>query len=196
MISKHEIRSGIAELLHTLRTKRGLSKSKMADRLYIDDKTWSRYETGETAPSIDDFIWMLNELQEDVLRPVLDLLYPDTYKSLDNDVDIQQLRRAASHYITHIASERTVRELDFILFGHHGSSVESQMQEFTIIEHLPMQYRMIIAKMVLQFWNLAKSRNELISTDKIMPDIELFRDGIIKAEEATKNFRNFYTTLR
>lgn len=179
-----DINQGIAEFFRNLRRERGLSKLKMANLLYMDDKTWDRYEQGKTSPSIGEFIWICEKLNVDALRPVLDILYPDTYKHITPQTDIDQLREAAAHYFMHVASDRTVREWDYITFGQHGSDMTAQMQEFCVIAHLPLEYRVLIARLVKSCWDIAEAKGELINPNNVMPDLDLFSSGIEKGHQA------------
>ena len=80
MRSKEEIQAAVAEALRDLRRSTGLSKAKMADSLYIDRATWRRYESGETSPSIADFIFFYALHKKNALQSVLEFVYPSTYK--------------------------------------------------------------------------------------------------------------------
>jgi len=194
MTEYEQLQKGIGQILKDLRIKRGLSKAKMADYLYMDGKTWSRWEEGETAPTVPEFLWIFRQLKEDALRPVLNIVYPSTYNGLNPGSDIDSLRNAAAHYFSHTASEQTVREWDFLVLGHHGSNIEPQMQEFTMINHLPLEYRVAIASMVLTFWRLASERGEIIKNDYVMPDIDLFLEGFENAQKAAFEGLNSYST--
>jgi len=195
MRTRKEIESGIAEIFRNMRKKRSLSKLKMADLLYLDDKTWARYEDGKTCPSVSEYMWICEQLGENSLRPILNLVYPDTYKHITTDSSIEELRKAAAHYFLHVASDKTVREWDFLTFGHHGSNIEPQMQEFCAIAHLPMEYRVLIARLVKSCWDIAVARNELVCPENIMPDIDILNDGIKQGHNAAIARINSYTTI-
>ena len=78
------------------------------------------------------------------------------------------------------------------MFGGHGSNPEPQMQEFTMIDHLPMKDRVTIAQLVNTLWEMAQARGELVCCDHIMPDVDLFRAGILKGTDAAKGGKNAY----
>lgn len=189
-----DLQKGCGLLLKELRESHNLSVSKMADLMKVDRRTWQKYEDGFISPSVIDFISFFDVLGKDALRPVLDFLYPDIYKGLSASSDITDLRNAAIHYLENIASDRFVRECVYIVMGSHGSNIEPQLQEFTMIDHLPLFYRYAIAEQVLIFWRLATTRNELIAPDHVMPDIDLFMEGLEKGINAIRQGKESYTT--
>lgn len=189
-----DIQKGCSDLLKRLREKKGLSKSKMASLVGTSDHTWARYESGESAPTVPEFIYIYSKAEADPLRAVLDFIYPDIYKDLTADSDMDDLRKACCHFLQHVASDRMVREWNYLAFGEHGSSNKSQLEMFTMIDHLPMKYRYMIANDVMKYWEIASSHNELVGTDHIMPDIDLFKQGLHKGKEATLKGENSYNT--
>lgn len=189
-----EIQKGCAQMLHNLRMKKGLSKSKMAFLVGISDHTWARYESGDSAPTVPEFIYIYSRANADPLRTVLDFIYPDIYKELSAESNMDDLRKACCHFLEHVASDRMVREWNYLAFGEHGSSNKSQLEMFTMIDHLPMKYRYMIANDVLKYWEIASSHNELIGLDHIMPDVNLFKKGLQKGKEATLKGENAYNT--
>ena len=192
MKKKGEISKGLAKILKDLRKKHGLSKLKMANLLYIDDKTWSRYEEGLSEPTVTEFINIFATLGEDCMKPVLDLLHPDIYKDICPDTTIDGFKEAAVYYINNIASDRFIRQFNYLLYGQHGSSSDSQMQEFTMINHLPLQYKVIIAENIRTMWRLAESRNEILSKNHIMPDLVLFDDALKAGQKAAGLYKQSY----
>lgn len=194
MKTKEEINIGISEFLKNARKKRRMSKSKIADLLYIDDKTWARYESGESTPNVGEFARICYELGESPLRSVLDITYSDVYEKLSPNSDVETLRQAAIKYFESIASDHTVQVINYIAFGHHGSNIEPQMQEFCMIDHLPLEYRVLIARMVRSCWDIAESKGEVICKESIMPDIELLDDAIRAGERAVLNGSIGYST--
>jgi len=193
-MKKEYIQSALAKIFAQVRIKRGLSKSKIADSVYISEATWARYENGESAPTVPEMIRIFSELNEDSLKYVLKLVYPETYGDLTYESPTKDLRKAAAHYFTEVASDQTVRIWDFITFGSHGSNVEAQMQEFCAYEHLPLDYKLAVACLIDSLYNLAMERGELIEADHVRPNLEVFRSGLRKGKEAAYRRTNSYTT--
>ena len=69
MKTRSETQDICAEILHDLRQQMGISKAKMADRVDVDARTYTRYEAGESAPTLPEFIRML-ELVDAPALPV------------------------------------------------------------------------------------------------------------------------------
>lgn len=191
--TKEELRTGLAEQLKKLRESRGLSMAKMALIMGVDPHTYARYESGLSAPSVDEFVFAFHSLGEGALRWALDYLYPDKFSDLSGD-DEKKMRDQATLFFSCVAGRRIVSEWCYIMFGHHGSNAEPQMEEFCMIDHLPLQYRYAIAQMVDTFWRMAESRGELIATEEQMPDVELFRLGLEAGRRAAFAHRQSYST--
>jgi len=192
MLEQREIEAGLADMLRSLRQKKGYSKERIANELYIDARTWARYERGETSPTAAELIRFYSLLNEDLLRPVLNLIYPNVYGEI---TDTAAIRQAAAHYLNNVASDRILKQLEFIAIGGHGSNIAPQMQLFTAICHLPIAYRIAVAELALTLYEVADSRNELVCNGKIMPDIDLLKDGITAAKAAAAEFSDSYTTV-
>lgn len=180
MRTRDELRSGIAALLRKMRLKRGLSIRKMAEHVDIDDHTWSKYETGQSLPNVADFLYICDEMGENILPKMLRLIYPEMY----TDDDTTEIRDSVCSYFRDIATDNAVKDMHYLISGSHGSSLMAQIQMFVMIDHLPMDYRVAVADLVDTLWRLAESRGELVETDKAMPDVQLFRAALVKGTHA------------
>ena len=194
MRTKDELQAGCAKMLKQLRLDAGLSKARMADLVYIDDHTWARYENGESAPNVPDFVYIFDAVGKSALKYVLDYIYPETYSSLGAESDSSELRQAAAHYFSSVASEHTVRAISYLAFGDHGSNFSAQVEMLTMIDHLPMPYRVAVSKLIDTFWDMAASNGEIINPGKAMPDVELFRTAVAKGTAAAHAGQDGYTT--
>ena len=61
-----------------------------------------------------------------------------------------------------------------------------------MIDHLPMKDRVTIAQLVNTLWEMAQARGELVCCEHIMPDVEMFREGVLKGTDAAKDGKNAY----
>lgn len=189
-----ELRRGCAAELYRLRKSRGLSKLQIANMLMVDVHTWDRYEKGVSSPDVVDYVYLYTTLHENILGPLLEYLYPDVYKDIGS-ADIGSQRNAIKHYIDATASPHTIQELMYFLFGKHGSSQMSQIEMVTMYNHLPMEYRYIIAQMIDTFYHMAEKRDELAQTDCVMPNVEVFEEGLRKGMSAAYDGRQSYSVL-
>lgn len=191
-----ELQQGIAQLLTNLRKRKGLSKFKIATIVEVSDKTWARYESGDSSPTVPEFIQIYSALNEDAFRDVLNLLYPNTYHAINPNNSVEELRDALSHFSNHVASDRIIHELAFMIFGEHGSSFIPQLEMITMLNHLPMKYKYFIADDIMKYWEIAESHDELICKENIMPHIETFQQGLELGKDATINNRNHYAFVK
>lgn len=177
-----------AEIIRQLRENHNLTKSEMANIMCVSDVTYYKYETGASSPTVPQFLELCQELNLDVFRVIYDLLYPDI-----EDGDTEELRKAAAYFVQNQCPDKLLRELHYIINGNHGSNFYPQAQEFTMINHLPLEYRLIIARDIFMLYDLARDKGELLHTDKVMPDEKAFMEGIRKGREAVKAGKNSYS---
>lgn len=190
-----ELQQGFASALRELRQRHGLSKAKIADKLYLDERTWAKYESGASAPSAPEFISYFSALGEDVLRSTLDAIYPDIYKGITCTEDTEAMRQAAAHFFLHVATDDMVRDFNYIAFGEHGSNIRPQLAEFVVLDHLPLDYRVAVVKNIVTFYNLAEARGEIVCQDTAPVNIDVLVDAIRSGLEAVGEGRNSYSTL-
>ena len=189
-----ELQKRLADSLHDLRLELNLSVVKMANLVGVDERTWSRYERGLSVPTAAEYARIFNAAGADILRPVLEIVYPLTYTDIESKDDIAAMREAVVHFFTHVASDSMVRDFCYIAFGEHGSNFRAQVAEQVVIDHLPMDYRVAIVKSIVTFYKLAAARNELVCPDVAPPDFDILIDAIRKGTQAAAEHRNSYTT--
>ena len=56
MRTSEETKNICADILKDMRQRLGISKAKMAERVDLDARTYTRYEAGESAPTLPEFI--------------------------------------------------------------------------------------------------------------------------------------------
>lgn len=195
MKTRSETQDICAEILHDLRQQMGISKAKMADRVDVDARTYTRYEAGESAPTLPEFIRMLELVDAPALPVILKHLYPETFERLGPTASTEEARQAMADFILRDAPDRVVRQLAYFLFGPHGSTLEGQLQLITTLDHLPMDARLASAKLVLNFWEIEMDRGKIINPEYVMPDTETFRQCIIRAHEAVVAGRQNYNSI-
>lgn len=195
MRTSEETKNICADILKDMRQRLGISKAKMAERVDLDARTYTRYEAGESAPTLPEFIRMLERVDAPALPVILKHIYPETFGTLGPDSDTWSKRKALSDFIIRDASDREVSQLAYFIFGPHGSTMEGQLQLITALNHLPMDARLASAKLILNFLEIETDRGKLINPDYIMPDTEILRQSIIHAHEAVVAGRNNYNSI-
>lgn len=193
MRSKEELQAGVAKIFADLRARKNLSKCKMAELVNVDYKTWRSWEAGETTPSIVDFMSVFEHCNETMMRPVLNLLYPELYSAAGQD--IEQMRRATAEFFRSEASDHMVRVWYFLHAGDHGSNILPQVEEFCAFDHLPMEYRYFIAEQIYVSYMIAMHRGELIATDEVLPDMDIWTHGLKQGQRSAFKKLQSYTTI-
>ena len=186
-MEKGEMEQRCAELLHDLRKRHGLSKTRMALELMVDPHTVTRWERGQSIPTVAQFAAIFAYFQEDVLKYALNLIYPETYK------DTEDAKAGLIHYIEHVATDKEIQGLSFFIFGKHGSNFGPQIQELVMLDHLPLVHRYAVAEMIDTYYKLAEERGELLCDGQSMPDCEIFREGLRKGKSAVVGGYNSYS---
>lgn len=190
-----EINDRLANAFKQLRINQGFSINKISNLVYVDAKTWAKYEAGTSSPSIPEFCRIFSILGKDALKVVLDIIYPETYGTISPNSDTAVLRQAASHYFLNVASEQMVRQWNYLLFGNHGSNIEPQMQEFCMLDHLPLDYRLAVAQMIYSLFNIAASKGELLCPNNVMPDLGILSDAISISQKSVSEGKDSYTSI-
>ena len=178
MRSKEDVNYIISGLLMQLRQKKGLSKAKMADALGIDKHTWIRWESGASAPSIADLVMVYETMEEPILRPMIDILYPheDDYHE-----STTAARKSIAEYILDKAPDRTIRMYRYMM---ERPEADQQLEEFCALNHLPLHYRFFVAQQIYVYYQMARQHGELIYTDTHMPDLDIFASGMKRVQKA------------
>ena len=169
-------------LLTDLRTRKKISKSKIAEILGVDKHTVARWETGVSCPNLTDLILLYEYYGESPAKHLLELLYP--YKSTTFGDPIEAYRIRAALYYLNRATDHQVRVWDYMMHGFHGSEADAQIEEFCALDHMPMHYRYFIAQQVYVFYMMAQQRGELINIGTTMPDMDIFVRGLKGGQKA------------
>lgn len=183
-----DINRNIAVMLKNLRLRHKLSIKKISSMLYIDDHTWSRYESGQSEPSVAELIAIYRALGDNLLQEVLPLLYPGMYSAEPGGE-----RESIAHFVMDIASSSDISAACYILNGRHGSNPSAQLAMLAMIDHLPMDCRAAIASLIDSMYTMALHRGELVAMDQNTPDIELFRNALIRGIAAATSNKDSYT---
>ena len=192
MRTREEMQEAFADMLVDLRHITGASKAEMAEAAGCDIRTYTKYEQGYSRPDCVDFAYMFGVLGMSGLRPVLDFLYPHAIGELTPGSSMEDQRRALKVFVEREAPDRAIRELNYLIFSKHGSNAAAQFNEFIMIDHLPMEYRVAIAELVYSLYQLAKGKGTLINSLDTMPDEETFLQGLKRGREAAYAGRQSY----
>lgn len=189
-----KLERSFADSLKKLRLELDLTVTEMANANFVDKRTWQKYEDAKSFPTVIEYVQIFARFKKNAFRAVLDFIYPDVYQGVEVK-DINNLRDAIVHYFQNVASDRMIRQWCFILFGDHGSSPESQTQEFVAIEQLALRDRCILSTLVLNLYEMTAANRSLAYPDAPQPDIALLAKAIDQGKKAVCEGRNSYTII-
>lgn len=194
MRTKDGIKQGIASMLQRLREKHGFSKNRMSEVIGVNKHTWYAWESGTTCPSVADFIAAYDACDEPVMRPLMEMLSPDDYEGVTDQSDITRQREALAHFVTHDASDHMIRVLNFLMSGDHGSEIAAQVEQLCALDHLALEYRYMIAEQIYLLFVMSEHRCELIATDSVMPNKDLWASALKEGQRAAYGRLRSYST--
>lgn len=189
MVTLEELQQRCGDMLTKYRLQAGLSRAKLSTLTGIDERRVKRFEDGESAPTIPEFFAALDAIGMPAFPNLLEYVHPSEYS--DNR-EADGVRGKVVHYMQSIATERMVHQFDYLLTGQHGSNLEPQMQLITLINHLPLGYRVILCKLAIALWDQATIEGATINPADVMPDVELLRATLGKAEAAVAKQQQAY----
>ena len=171
-----DIEEKLATMWQKSREDAGKSQQYVASKLGVSKKTIQNWESGYSSPSIAMGMKWFKALGLQPMPYYLEALYPADYKSTDlSDEEVNDM------LITFIKTMRPSdkRKLLFVIYGEHGSSFNELIEMLVAHFHTPDSYRIVIAQNILTHYLLAEAENKLVSTDKVMPDIGIFKRAIL-----------------
>lgn len=195
MRNEKEIQKQLAEMLYQARLRSGMSISAVAEAIGKDDKTYSNWERGKSAPTVPMVIKCFEAMGEPLFKPILSTLYPEEF-TFDRKRDPSERRESLKKYIDLIASDKEIEDLHYLILGDHGSSWRHQIEGFVALDHLPMYARVLVAQIIVTNYELLETRGQLLNTDYAMPDLSLYREGLGMGYDAATNNYNKYTETR
>lgn len=192
MRNEKELAKALGKLLHEARTAAGMSISAVAEALDKDDKTYANWERGKSSPSLPMAIRCFEVMRQPIMHPLMNYFYPEEFGTLNNDSDPDAIRNALNIYLNEIATDDEVRKIAYLVFGEHGSSWKHQLEGFCALDHLPMYARVMVAQTILTNYELMELRGQLIHTECVMPNIEVFKKGYHLGKNAAVLYENKY----
>lgn len=196
MRNERELSEQIAKMLCEARARSGMSISAVAEAIGKDDKTYSNWEKGKSAPTVPMLIRCFEAMDEPLLRPILGSLYPEEFEYSSLGSTPTQKKKSLIKYIDEVASDEEIEKLSFLMFGQHGSSWKHQLEGFVALEHLPMYARVLVAQIIATNFDLIETRGQLLNQNYIMPNMEKYREGLGLGYDAVTINKNKYTETK
>ena len=192
-MTEREIDDRVAEFLTDARKSADITQADMARRMNISRRTVQAWEMGESFPKLSKIIQWLHITKQSPIKVLQEISFPvfEQIKGSDDD------SRIAEALETRIKSLRIreKRDLLYILFGNHGSSVYAFLQLCVAYLQCPMGDRQNITLTVINNYKLAKDMGTIVSPENIQPDMNALELAYQKGREAYIHNRNSYTNV-
>lgn len=190
-----EIERYISEIIKEAKVKSGMSISRIAEGVGRDDKTVSNWVKGKVTPNVSNLIRLFQVMEQPLLSKILPIVYPHLDRTRGKNT-VDQKRKTLADYISQVAFDSEVEKLYFLTFGPHGSSWYPQLEEWVALDHLPMKEKVNIAKTIENAFDMAAARDELVATEEVMPEMDVFKHAIEQGILAAMDGRNAYNTVK
>lgn len=173
--------------------KVGKSQEFMALSMGVSKKTIQNWEKGLSSPNLFQATEWFRVLGLNPIKYYMEFLYPNFFDktSLDNESELNE----KLNNLIKISSAKEKKELIYIMSGTHGSSWPALLQLFAMYCQISLQSRVIVAKIVLENYEMEEKMGRLVNSDKIKPDLELLKSAISICKAATKNGYYGYSTV-
>ena len=171
--------NSLSELLAVSRHKGGKSQEYMAEKIGVSTTTIKSWESGRSAPSIDNAIEWFRYSGVNPVRYLMRYAHPNVYSDREN-VDVEDAFRTLVD--TMITEDKYA--LLYLFLGDHGSSPSAIIQMMLAHLHNPLRDRIPIAWNIFIHYDLNERKGELICNDYPMPNKEELQSAIEEAIEA------------
>lgn len=186
MQSSLETREGFAEMLHDLFSFAGVTTRQVARIMSVHERTVKNWLDGYSQPCYSETVTLFRLLNVP-MTPFLE----NRRLFVDGNTD----RDAIIDYVKNTATNEELRDMRFNLTFRHGSSPRSQMALVSMINHMTLKYRLLVAKVVLNLWDIASISGGLQYNDNTMPDVSQVHSAVVKSSQAVKDGKNSYTDI-
>lgn len=188
----YEISENFAEMWRRSRYDAGRSQDWIAKELGVSKKTVQNWEAGISSPSqIMGFRWF-QALGLPALPYYLGLLYPEEFKDIRPTDDESRINAALIRFVGENGM-RTKRQLLYMCYGDHGSSISGLLELITAYLQLPLACRAAIATTIAASYELAGLD---VDSGHISPDASLLRRAIDAAMAAAKEDKQSYGVIK
>lgn len=181
-----ETRDGFAEMLQELFRFANVSNKEVAKLMAVHERTVNNWVNGYSEPSPSELIKMFRLLNV----PMIPFI-----RSNNSFVDADADRKAIIDYVNNYASNEELRDMRFNLTVKHGSSVKCQLALVSMLNHMKLRYRLLVAKNTLMAWDLAKVEDGLQHMENSSPNVDIVLEATVKAHHALKAGKNSYTDI-
>lgn len=175
--------------------KSGLSQRELAKRMRVTPGTIKNWLSGYSFPSLPDLLRLFAQMDVAPLRSFLEMVYPEEFEGLSEKSSVDEMRKALLVYIEKAAPDSEIRINTFNKFGPHGSSISGQANLSAAYNHLPLEDRIAISKMIMHFYSIRQRQGQLVCADSQKPDVGVIVASIQAAMDAVCSGQSAYSNL-
>lgn len=184
-LSDLESVDGFAQMMTELYDYAHVTDRQVAHLMNVNERTARRWREGDSQPSPSELIRLFRLLHVPIRAFIND----------DSRFSEQEDREAIHHYVDNIATASELRDMRFNLTFRHGSSVSSQLALVSMLNHMKLVYRLMVAKTVLMLWEIASTSGGLQYPSEFMPDTKKVYDAVIKSTLSLQEGKDSYTDI-
>ncbi len=162
----------IASVIKNTRNNAGLTRKQLAEALEVSEKSVRNWEDGSAKPDGETLLKMFFACNAHLEHIMLKLKYPDVYGGLDEELTDESAKQMLITYVRSELSSDNSRRLLYSLLGEHGSDTGAQINLACAYNHLTMEDKYDICKLIMDRYMLRKEQGRLINMDKnVTPDL-------------------------
>lgn len=175
MLTELECNARTGKLLQNWRKEAKISQAQMADLMNVTRQTITLLESGKANPKLFTVFQYAYHTKH---RAGLAIPQIEGQHLSSDQVSICA---ALSDRIRSFRTDET-KGLSFILFGSHGSDIRAFIHLCAMYLHCPLRDRQAIALQIINDYQIAKEKGELVCSEDFAPDESL----VSKAQQAGK----------
>ena len=175
-------RNRIGEAIAFARNVAGRSQQELADMLGRDKRTIQKWERGEIRIALEDFLDVFDTLHLPVGPYEMWIRHPELFPRGMEDIkgfSTEKKRRTLADYYLHQAAPLEIEQEYYILFGDHGSNLQT-----------PLRDRKRIVNQIIDNYYEARAIGHLTDPEgqqPVMPILEACYDASARSVEANEN---------
>lgn len=185
MLTEIDVNVRTGKLLQRWRKEAKISQSQMAELLNVTRQTIVLLETGRVNPKLFTIFQYSYHTKHHAIQSIPEIegshLSPDQIK----------VTSAVADRIKSFQSDET-HGLSFILFGSHGSDIRAFIHLCAMYLHCPLRDRQGIALQIINNYQIAKEKGEIICPDSFSPNVALVTEAQQKGKQACLEGKESY----
>lgn len=192
-MTERQIDDRVAIYLSETRNDAKITQSDMAKKMGVSRRTIQSWELGESFPKLSKIIQWMHVTKANPIRILQEISAPvfDQIKGSDEDA---RIALAVKERVESLRIKEK-RDLLFILFGNHGSSVYAFLQLCVAYLQCPMGDRQNITLTIINNYKNAKEMGTIVSPGNIQPDMAALESAYEKGRQAYIHQQKSYLNL-